>query len=53
MTPDAPKNERGLTQMIMMGKSIRQIWVKDTEDHCPWPFYIIKMFKIHAHNLIM
>ena len=27
-TPDAPKNESGLTQMIMMGKSICQIWVK-------------------------
>ena len=26
-TPDAPKNESGLIQMIMMGKSIRQIWV--------------------------
>ena len=26
--PEAPKNESGLTQMIMMGKSIRQIWVK-------------------------
>ena len=26
--PDAPKNECGLTQMILMGKSIRQIWVK-------------------------
>ena len=28
ITPDAPKNERGLTQMIMIGESIRQIWVK-------------------------
>ena len=28
ITPDASKNESGLTQMIMMGKSIRQIWVK-------------------------
>ena len=28
ITPDAPKNESGLTQMIKMGKSIRQIWVK-------------------------
>ena len=28
ISPDAPKNESGLTQMIMMGKSIRQIWVK-------------------------
>ena len=27
MTPDSPKNESGLTLMIMMGKSIRQIWV--------------------------
>ena len=26
--PEAPKNESGLTQIIMMGKSIRQIWVK-------------------------
>ena len=23
-TPDVPQNESGLTQMIMMGKSIRQ-----------------------------
>ena len=29
ITPDAPKNESGLTQMIMMGKSIRQIWVNN------------------------
>ena len=27
ITPDAPKNESGLTRMIMMGKFIRQIWV--------------------------
>ena len=27
MTPDAPRNESGLIQMIMIGKSIRQIWV--------------------------
>ena len=26
-TPDAPKNESGLNQMIGMGKSIRQKWV--------------------------
>ena len=26
-TPDVPYNESGRTQMIMMGKSIRQIWV--------------------------
>ena len=25
---NTPKNEIGLTQLIMMGKSIRQIWVK-------------------------
>ena len=25
---EVPKNESGLTQMIMMGKSILQIWVK-------------------------
>ena len=24
---DAPKTESGLTHMIMIGKSIRQIWV--------------------------
>ena len=30
ITPNTPKNERGLTKMIMMGKSIRQIWVKVT-----------------------
>ena len=28
ITPDVPKNERGLTQMITMRKSIHQIWVK-------------------------
>ena len=33
ITPDAPKNESGLTQMIMMGKSIRQIWVKKYQYH--------------------
>ena len=27
-TPNTPKNENGLIQMIMMGESIRQIWVK-------------------------
>ena len=27
ITPEALKNESGLTQMILMGKSIRQIWV--------------------------
>ena len=26
--PEARKNESGLTQMIMMGESVRQIWVK-------------------------
>ena len=28
ITPDAPKNESELTQMIMMGKSIRHVRVK-------------------------
>ena len=28
ITPDVPKNESGLAQMIKMGKFIRQIWVK-------------------------
>ena len=28
VTPDAPKNLSGPTQLIMMGKFIRQIWVK-------------------------
>ena len=28
-TPDAPKNENGLIQMIRMGKSIRLKWVYD------------------------
>ena len=28
ITPDAPKTESGLIEMIMMGKSIRHIWVK-------------------------
>ena len=27
-TPEAPKNESGLLQMIRMGKSIRHKWVK-------------------------
>ena len=27
ITPDAPKYESGLIQLIMMGKSNRQIWV--------------------------
>ena len=27
--PDIPKNESGLSQMIMMGESIRQIWVNN------------------------
>ena len=27
ITPAAPKNESGLVQLIMMGESIRQIWV--------------------------
>ena len=27
ITPDAPKNENELTQMIMMGKSIHSIWI--------------------------
>ena len=27
ITRDAPKNENGLTQLIMMGESICQIWV--------------------------
>ena len=29
ITPDDPKNEYGLIQMIRMGNSIRLIWVKD------------------------
>ena len=28
ITPNSPKNESGLTQLIRMGESIRQIWVK-------------------------
>ena len=28
ITPDDPKYENGLAQMIMIGESIRQIWVK-------------------------
>ena len=27
ITPNTPKNESGLLQLIMMGESIRQIWV--------------------------
>ena len=29
ITPNTPKNESGLIQLIMMGESIRQIWVKE------------------------
>ena len=29
-TPDAPRNDNGLVQMIRMGKSISHKWVKDT-----------------------
>ena len=32
ITPNTPKHESGFTQLIMMGKSIRQIWVKGTQD---------------------
>ena len=28
ITPKTPKNESGLIQLIMIGESIRQIWVK-------------------------
>ena len=28
ITPNTPKNESGLTQLIMMGVSICQIWIK-------------------------
>ena len=28
ITPNTPKNERGLIQLIMMVESIRQIWVR-------------------------
>ena len=28
ITPNTPKNESGLTQLIMLGESIHQIWVK-------------------------
>ena len=28
MTPETPKNRSGLTQIIAMGESIHQIWVK-------------------------
>ena len=28
ITPGVPNNESGLIQLIMMGESIRQIWVK-------------------------
>ena len=31
ITPDAPKNENELTQMIMMGKSIHSIWIKNIQ----------------------
>ena len=30
ITPNTPKNDSGLIQLIMMGESIRQIWVKDS-----------------------
>ena len=31
ITPNTPKNESGLIQLMMMGESIRQIWVKEVE----------------------
>ena len=33
ISPNTPKNESGLIQLIMMGETIRQIWVKDTTQH--------------------
>ena len=43
LTPNTPKTDSGLTQMIMMGKSIRQIWVKgmDSESH-KTPYVYVK-----------
>ena len=32
ITPDTPQNESRLAQLIKLGKSIRQIWVKKTRD---------------------
>ena len=29
ITPDSPKTDSGLTQMIIMGKSIRFIWANE------------------------
>ena len=34
ITPNTPKNDSGLIQLIMMGESIRQIWVKDSHRLC-------------------
>ena len=38
ITPNTPKNESGLTQLIMMGESIRQIWVNEpySQRHAIW-----------------
>ena len=39
ITPNTPKNETGLTQLIMMGKSIHQIWVKYFQTDVTVPLY--------------
>ena len=41
ITPDAPKNENGLTQMIKMGKSIRQIWVNKIVSGQPFTLQLL------------
>ena len=43
ITPNTPKNESGLPQMIMMGKSTRQIWVKE------WISVALKLSQIFKH----
>ena len=38
ITHNTPKNESGLIQLLMMGKSIRQIWVElDVWEHLNVP----------------
>ena len=40
ITSNTPKNESGLSRFIMMGKSIRQIWVKGFINHFKFGFLV-------------
>ena len=57
MTPDAPKNESGLTLMVLMGESIRQIWVnvhEQREDlmYSRWTKVFVTFGKLHRLTFI-